>query len=264
LGTSCQTNQKTLSTVTDHTDPQARIAELEAELVAARQALQEFTYAVSHDLRAPLRHIVSFARLVQDEAGPALTDELRGFLETITLSSQQLGQMLAGLSELATLGQAPVEWEDVALQPLLAGLWAELQQLSSAQTAECTIEVGDILVRADRQLLRVALAQCLANACKFTPAGVPPQIHISASLQADQRVVIRLADQGIGWNPAQRAHLFKPFGRLQGAKGYPGLGLGLLMAQRAVQKQNGQIEMTGNPSQGCTVIVVLEGVSPLV
>jgi two-component system, OmpR family, sensor kinase len=244
-------------------DPYARIADLEAELTAARQALQEFTSVVSHDLRAPLRHVVSFARLVQDEAGPALTDELRGFLETITLSSQQMGQMLTGLAELASLGQAPVEWEDVALQPLLTEVWAELQQLSSAHTAVCTVKAENMWVRADRQLLRTALAQCLGNACKFTPAGVPAQIHISASLQADQRVVIRLTDQGIGWDPAQRAHLFKPFGRLPGAKGYPGLGLGLLMAQRAVQKLDGQIEMTGNPSQGCTVIVVLQGVEPL-
>lgn len=249
--------------MTAPTNPQARIAELETELAAARQALREFTYAVSHDLRAPLRHIVSFARLVQDEAGPALTDELRGFLETITLSSQQMGQMLTGLSELAALGQAPVEWEDVALQPLLTEVWAELQQLSSTQAAACAIEVGDIRVRVDRQLLRSALAQCLGNACKFTPVCVPAQIHISATLQANQQVELRLADQGIGWDPVQRAHLFKPFGRLQGAKGYPGLGLGLLMAQRAVQKFNAQIEMTGNPSQGCTVILVLAGVAPL-
>jgi two-component system, OmpR family, sensor kinase len=252
-----------LTSVTAPKDPHARIAELEAELAAARQALQEFTCVVSHDLRAPLRHIVSFARLVQDEAGPDLTDELRGFLGTITLSAQQMGKMLTGLTELASVGQAPVEWEDVALQPLLTEVWAELQQLSTAQNAVCDIAVGDIHVRADRQLLRTALAQCLANACKFTPAGVPAQIHISASLQADQRVEVRLADQGIGWDSAQRGHLFKPFGRLQGAKGYPGLGLGLVMAQCAVQKLKGQIEMTGNPSQGCTVMVVLEGAAPL-
>lgn len=245
------------------TDPQTRIAELEAELAAARHALQEFTSAVSHDLRAPLRHIVSFARLVQDEAGPELTDELRGFLDTVTGSAQQLGQMLAGLAELAAVGQASVEWEDVPLKPFLTEVWTELQQLPSAQTAVCSMEMEDVQVRADRQLLRTALAQCLANACKFTPAGVPAQIHISAYLQPDQRVVVRLVDQGIGWNPAERSHLFKPFGRLHGAKNYPGLGLGLLMAQRAVQKLKGQIEMTGNPSQGCTVMVVLEGAAPL-
>lgn len=245
------------------TDPQTRIAELEAELAAARHALQEFTSAVSHDLRAPLRHIVSFARLVQDEAGAGLTEELRGFLDTVTGSAQQLGQMLAGLAELAAVGQAPVEWEDVPLKPFLTEVWTELQQLPSAQTAVCSMEMEDVQVRADRQLLRTALAQCLANACKFTPAGVPAQIHISAYLQPDQRVVVRLVDQGIGWNPAERSHLFKPFGRLHGAKNYPGLGLGLLMAQRAVQKLKGQIEMTGNPSQGCTVMVVLEGAAPL-
>jgi two-component system, OmpR family, sensor kinase len=244
-------------------DPQARIAELEAELASARQALQDFTYAVSHDLRAPLRHIVSFSRLVQDEAGPALTDELRGFLETITQSSQQMGQMLTGLTELASLGRATVAWESIALQPLVAEVWAELQQLASTQAAECALEVGDILVRADRQLLRVALAQCLGNACKFTPAGVPAQIRVSASLQPGDRVELRIADQGIGWDLAQRAHLFKPFGRLQGAKAYPGLGLGLVMAQRALQKVEGQMEMTGSPSQGCTVILVLAGATPL-
>ncbi|MDZ7937989.1 MAG: HAMP domain-containing sensor histidine kinase [Rhodoferax sp.] len=240
-------------------DAQTRIAELEAELASARRELQAFTHAVSHDLRAPLRHIVSFSRLVQDEAGPVLTDELRGFLETVTQSSQQLGQMLTGLTELARLGQSPVVWETVALQPLLAEVWAELQQLASMQTAVCAIEVGGVQVRADRQLLRTALAQCLGNACKFTPVGVPAQIHISASLQADQRVALHLADQGIGWDPAQREHLFKPFGRLQGSKTYPGLGLGLLTALRAMQKLDGQIDMTVNPSQGCTVILVLQG-----
>jgi two-component system, OmpR family, sensor kinase len=244
-------------------DPQARIVELEAELAAARQALQDFTYAVSHDLRAPLRHIVSFSRLVQDEAGPALTDELRGFLETITQSSQQMGQMLTGLTEVASLGRATVVWENIALQPLVAEVWAELQQLASAQAAECAIDVGRIVVRADRQLLRVALAQCLGTACTFTPAGVPAQIRLSASLRPGDRVELRIADQGIGWDSAQRAHLFKPFGRLQGAKGYPGLGLGLVMAQRALQKLEGQIEMTGSPSQGCTVILVLSGATPL-
>jgi two-component system, OmpR family, sensor kinase len=251
-----------LNDVTDRMDPQARIAELEAELAAARQALQEFTYAVSHDLRAPLRHIISFSRLVQDEAGPALTDELRGFLETVTQSSQQIGQMLTGLTELASLGRAPLAWENMALQPLLTEVWAELRQLASAQAAVCALELGDIWVRADRQLLRAALVQCLGNACKFTPSGVPPQIRISASLQPGQRVELRIADQGIGWDSAQRAHLFKPFGRLHGAKDYPGLGLGLVMAQRALQRLEGQIEMTGSPSQGCTVILVLVGAEP--
>jgi two-component system, OmpR family, sensor kinase len=240
-------------------DAQTRIAELEAELASARLALQEFTHAVSHDLRAPLRHIVSFARLVEDEAGPGLTEELRGFLGTITQSSHQLGQMLTGLTELARLGQAAVVWETVALQPLVLEVWAELQLLSSTQKAVCVIDTGDLQVRADRQLLRAALVQCLGNACKFTRAGVPAQIHVSASLKQGQQVDLRVADQGIGWDPAQRAHLFKPFGRLHGAQTYPGLGLGLLTALRAMQKLHGEIEMTVNPSQGCTVIMVLHG-----
>ncbi len=114
-----------MTPVTAPTDPHARIAELEAELAALRREMQDFTCAMSHDLRAPLRHIVSFAKLVEEEAGPQLSVELQGFLGTVTGSAMQLGAMLDGLRELARLGMLTVVCQPVRLLELLEEVLAE-------------------------------------------------------------------------------------------------------------------------------------------
>ena len=112
-------------------DPHTRIAELEAELAAVRRELQDFTSAVSHDLRAPLRHIVSFAQLVEEDAGPQLSAEVQGFLATISGSAQHLGAMLDGLRELSRVGSLPLAPGPLALRVLVQEVFAELARSCS-------------------------------------------------------------------------------------------------------------------------------------
>ena len=138
-------------------DSAQRVAELEAELAQLRRETQAFTSALSHDLRAPLRHIVSFARLLEEEAGPRLDAEQQGFLGTITDSAQHMGAMLDALRELARLGTVPVVRAPVALDVLVHEVAEELAQRHAPQALACVVDVAPRTLHTDAALLRTVL-----------------------------------------------------------------------------------------------------------
>ena len=150
-----------MSTVTDA----EHIAQLQAELAAARAEMQAFAATVSHDLRAPLRHITAFAQLLQEEAGSQLQGESAEFLGHITGAAQQLGGMLDALLALSRVGTAPLHLESVALHDVLEPLLRERQAALQAQTPPRTVhwqlDCAGVAVQADVALLRAALAQLL-------------------------------------------------------------------------------------------------------
>lgn len=223
-----------------------RIRALEAELAASRAELQEFTYTVSHDLRAPLRHVVSFARLLQEESGAQLTGESAGFLRTITDSAHHMGALLDALTALSRLHGVQAVPEVTALAPLVQ----EVVQEASASVAGCTRVVAvavdvppSLYIWADAALVRQALAHVLGNAYQFTATVAAPVVSVSARQMPQGQVQLQVADNGVGFNSAQQDKLFKVFGRLHSAKQFPGLGMGLLMAQRLLAKMGGTISL---------------------
>jgi signal transduction histidine kinase len=242
-------------------DPHARIAELEAELAAVRREMQDFTYAVSHDLRAPLRHIVSFARLLEEDAGPQLPEELQGFLTTISGSANQLGSMLDGLRELSRVGALPLAAAPLALRAVVAEVAAELAQTHAPRQLALEIDVPDFSITADAGLLRVVLCAVLDNAWKFT-AQLP---------EADARVwvrsrplvaggwVLEVQDNGVGFVSAQPAQALRMFGRLHAAAAFPGLGVGLGLAAKAAQRMGGVLQLAPAAPAGCLVTLTLPG-----
>lgn len=238
-----------------------RIAALEAELAALRAEMQEFTYTVSHDLRAPLRHIVSYVQLVQEDAGPLLPDEVAGFLTVITDSANHLGLLIDGLTELSRLGTAPVQWADVPLSPLLQDLTMEFSRLYPQRAIAWKVPLDLPTVWADAVLLRRALHCLLDNAVKFSAACNPSVVTVSAqtSLAEDGRNTITLSirDQGAGFNPALQSKLFKPFQRLHSTKQFPGIGMGLALAHKIVQRLNGTLSAHAEVSQGCEIRMTL-------
>lgn len=147
----CQTAQGLIPSVMS--DPHARIAELEAELAALRREMQDFTSAVSHDLRAPLRHIVSFAQLVEEDAGPQLPAEVQGFLATISGSAKHLGAMLDGLRELSRVGSLPLAPGPLALRVLVQEVFAELARSYAPRQLALDVDVPDAAVVVDAALL---------------------------------------------------------------------------------------------------------------
>ena len=230
-----------------------RIAQLEAELAAARREMQDFTHTVSHDLRAPLRHIVSYAQLVQEDAGPQLSAEVQGFLGTITDSAKHMGTMLDALLELSRVGTAPVHLGPVALQEILQGV---VDGMRAQREVRWTMASDAPLVQADAALLRLALEQVLGNALKFNRPQPQAEIVVSFD-RLDGAVRLTVQDNGVGFNPAQAAKLFQPFVRLHSARQFEGLGMGLALTRKALQRMGGGVAISASPDAGCCVTLTL-------
>lgn len=225
-------------------DLEQRIQQLEAELAASRSELQEFTYTVSHDLRAPLRHLVSFARLLEEEAGPQLTGDSADFLRTISDSAKHMGVLLDALTAMSRLGGVQASPAAMALAPLVEQCVQDVQTGFAERLVNVVVDVPPALeVLADPGIVQQALVQVLGNAYKFTGKVAEPVIVVSASEMPGGRIQLRVEDNGAGFNPAMQDKLFKVFGRLHSAKQFPGLGVGLLTAQRLLSKVGATISL---------------------
>ena len=232
----------------------ARIAALEAELAAVRAEMQEFTYAVSHDLRAPLRHIVSFVQLVQEDAGALLDAEVLGFLETISSSARHMGRLLDGLTLLSRLGSAPLDVGPVSLGDMVLEACAELRAQHPLRAIEWHVAPELPVVQADPNLLRQALLHVLDNAVKFTAPREHAVVDIELMPAQDgQHVVLQVRDNGAGFNPAQQGQLFRVFGRLHSAQQFDGVGMGLVLTRKILQRLGGAVEIDGEVGAGCCV-----------
>ena len=234
--------------------PASRISELEAELAAVRAEMQNFTYAVSHDLRTPLRHIVSYAQLVQEDAGPQLSAEVQEFLSTITDSARHMGVMLDGLLALSRVGTVRVEMAAVSLQELISAVCKELAALHPERDIAWHIANDLPRVQADATLLRQALSQIMANAVKFTAPRDQAVIEVSYTVEADSGcITLQVKDNGVGYNPALQAQLFHVFGRLHSSTQFAGIGVGLVLARKLVQRLGGSVDIAGAVDAGCCV-----------
>nr|WP_295785333.1 ATP-binding protein [Rhodoferax sp.] len=231
-----------------------RITALEGELAAVRTEMQNFTYAVSHDLRAPLRHIASYARLVQEDAGPQLSAEVQEFLTTITDSARHMGVMLDGLLALSRVGAAPVDMAAVSLQELVPAVCRELVAQHPQRSIDWRITSDLPVVLADATLLRQALTQVLANAVKFSAAQERAVIEVSHISEPDTGLVtLQVEDNGVGFNPSMQTQLFRVFGRLHSANQFTGIGVGLVMAQKILERLGGSVAIEGSLNAGCSV-----------
>lgn len=244
-------------------DPHTRIAELEAELAAVRRELQEFTSAVSHDLRAPLRHIVSFAQLVEEDAGPQLSAEVQGFLSTITGSAKHLGAMLDGLRELSRVGSLVLAPVPVDLRALVQEVALEVAHQHAPRQLALDVDVPDAVVVVDVALLRVVLRAVFDNAWKFT-SRVPEAeaLVVVRAWQAAGRLVLEVQDNGAGCVSAHPEQALRMFGRLHAVNAFPGLGVGLALAAKAAQRMGAALQLAPAQPVGCVVTLSLPLAAP--
>lgn len=251
-----------MSDLRSSADAEQRIAALEAELAAARAEMQAFAATVSHDLRAPLRHITSFAQLLQDEAGPALGDEAQEFLGHINGSAKHLAQMLDALLALSRVGTVPLYLQSVALNEVLAALVQErvrdLQVRQPERKVRWALAPHLPAVQADASLLSAALGQLLDNAIKFTAQRADAAIDITASVNATTGAVhCTIRDNGVGFKADLAAKLFQPFIRLHSSSQFVGLGMGLALARKSLARMGAEVTITAAPDAGCSVTVAL-------
>jgi light-regulated signal transduction histidine kinase (bacteriophytochrome) len=250
-------------------DP-TRMAALEAELASLRNEMQDFSYTVSHDLRANLRHILSYAQLVREDAGHLLPQETLGFLDTITDSARHMGVQMDGLMELTRLGTVALQREPLPLLPLVQDVVGELQMQYPQRQIEWLLAAEMPAVLADASLLRLALHAVLDNAVKFTAHRPIAQISIlagpgdAADAGRPSNGVVRLTvqDDGVGFNPALGAKLFHAFARLHTSKQFPGIGMGLALTRKIVDRLHGTVQAQGVAGGGCSVAITLPAAHP--
>ena len=237
-----------------------RLVRLAAALAASRAELQEFTYTVSHDLRAPLRHLVSFTRLLEEEAGPQLSGDSVDFLRTISASAAQLGVMLDALAALSRLHGTPVRLAEVNVAAVARESLRETQAAYAGRVADGQLEVQfdvpeGLAMNTDAAILHKALALLLDNAFKFTARVPAASVTVRARALDGGEVHIEIEDNGAGFNPAQQDKLFKVFGRLHSPKQFPGLGTGLLTAKRLLEMVDASLSLAPREGGGAVAVV---------
>jgi two-component system sensor histidine kinase/response regulator len=230
------------------------LAEAEAELVRdlehKNRELESFSYAVSHDLRAPLRRIDSFSRAILESQAGRLDDAGRHYFERVREASRHMGQLIDDLLHLSKVTQAELREQEVDLSSLVEVIAARLREAEPDRAVELKVRPG-VIVTGDGQLLRIALANLLENAWKFTGREAAPTIEFGLT-HAGGEPTYFVRDNGAGFDQAYAGRLFVPFQRLHRASEFPGSGIGLATVQRIIHRHGGRIWAEGTVGQGAT------------
>ena len=239
-------------------DAASELQALRTQLGAAQADAEEMARMVSHDLRAPVRHVLAYGEVLREMV--ASGEDLAPALAQLDRSSRQLGEMLDAVLALVRLSGAPLCWSmtDGALLVAEARRAAEaaLPEADRARTVRWEIAPGLPPVPGDAAQLRQALAALLANALKFTRPAAAACIQVDGAVLADGGVQLCVRDNGAGFAPAQATRLFQPFARLHGAR-FEGLGTGLALVRQVVRRHGGSVRAEAAPGQGCTVWLTL-------
>ncbi len=216
-----------------------RVRERTAALEAANRELEAFVDVVSHDLRAPLRAIGGFTRILEEELGPSLGEGTRGHLARVRRAAARMGEMIDALLELSRIGRRPLRRRRVDLSALARELLEELTAGEAGRRFEIEVAAG-LAAEADPVMARILLQNLLANAVKFTSGRDPAVIEVGRerSTGADAFFV---RDNGVGFDPERAERLFGMFQRLHPPGRFPGLGVGLATARRVVERHGGRL-----------------------
>lgn len=231
-----------------------RSRELEAvnrQLRLLNEGLEAFSYSVSHDLRAPIRHILGFMALLLRTAAPKLDAAETHHLDTIRAAAEKAGRLIDDLLSFARLARTEVHPQRIDLKALVEDVVTSLAEEGAGR--EVRWSVGSLPeVRADKELLRVALDNLLTNALKYTRERTPALIEIYGTVEADGRCVITVRDNGIGFDMRYADKLFGVFQRLHRAEQFEGSGVGLAMVRRIVLHHGGDVWAHGETGRGAT------------
>lgn len=234
---------------------EARVRARTAELEAANSELEAFSYSVSHDLRAPLRAIDGFARILAEEAGPRLEAEQRDQLARIRSAAERMAILIDAMIDLATVTLQPLKRATVNLSTLAESVIRELH--TEAPERVVAVEITrDLVVNADPALMLVLLDNLLRNAWKFTSRTPDARISFGARHEGG-RTVFSVEDNGAGFDMHYANKLFKPFQRLHAQHDFPGTGIGLATTQRIIGRHEGRIWVDAQPGAGARFSFVL-------
>ena len=223
---------------------------------AANKELEAFSYSVSHDLRAPLRTIDGFSLAVLEDFGDQLNDEGRNYLMRIRNAAQRMAQLIDDLLNLSRVTRAPLNPEPTSLSTIAQNVVRALQETDPTRIVEFSI-TPNIVADADPRLMKVVLENLLNNAWKFTSKQEFARIEFGVKDDPTDGRVYFVRDNGAGFDMAYVNKLFGTFQRLHTNSEFPGIGIGLAIVQRIINRHGGRVWAEGEVNQGAAFYFTL-------
>src|SRR5271166_917576 len=221
------------------------------ELEAINKELEAFAYSISHDLRAPLRHMVGFTELLQKNASSVVDDKGRRYMTTILESAKRMGTLIDDLLAFSRIGRAEARESIVNLEELINEVRSEVAQ--EAEGRNITWKLGPLPnLYGDRSMLKLALVNLLSNAIKFTRPRPQPEVEVGCAEKQNGRIVIFIRDNGVGFDMKYANKLFGVFQRLHRPEEFEGTGIGLATVQRIIRRHGGEVWAEGTVGHGAT------------
>lgn len=238
-----------------------RVLERTAQLEAANKDLEAFAYSVSHDLRAPLRHIDGFLELLQKRTATVVDEQSRHYMDTIAEAARRMGMLIDDLLSFSRMGREGLSKSAVSLDELVQEVLGELRP--EMEGREICWKISPLpLVHGDRAMLRLVWVNLIANALKFTRLRSPAEIEIGWKAGDDKEVVVFIGDNGVGFDMKYVDRLFGVFQRLHRADEFEGTGIGLASVRRVIHRHGGRTWAEGEADHGATFYFSLPQATP--
>jgi PAS domain S-box-containing protein len=222
-----------------------------AELEASNKELESFAYSVSHDLRAPLRHVASYSELLQKQASSSLDDKSRRYVQTILESAKRMGNLIDDLLAFSRLGRAEAKMRAVDLQQVVKEAIAEVSR--DTRDRDIAWKIGALpACHGDSSMLKLVVVNLVSNAVKFTRMRTRAEIEIGCVDKDNDQLEVFVRDNGAGFDMQYANKLFGVFQRLHLAEQFEGTGIGLATVQRITHRHGGQVRAEGAVDQGAT------------
>jgi PAS domain S-box-containing protein len=234
--------------IKQNADLEVKVANRTAELAKMNKELESFSYSVSHDLRAPLRHITGFIELLKIETGGILNEKARHQIEVIDESAKRMHQLIEDLLSYSRMGRADFSNQNVDMNALAADVLNEYsRELISRKISPDVHPLPE--VKGDRAMIRVVYVNLISNAIKFSNKTVNPQIEIGVKIIEGENTFF-VKDNGAGFNMKYADKLFGVFQRLHSSRDFEGTGIGLAMVKNIIERHNGRIWAESEPGKG--------------
>ncbi|WP_293606757.1 ATP-binding protein, partial [Polaromonas sp. UBA4122] len=233
-----------------------RVRQRTAQLQAANQELEAFSYSVSHDLRSPLNTIAGFSQLLAKVDGNNVSEKGKHYLNRIRAGAKQMGELIEGLLSLAQLSREQIKLENVDLSAIARRIEHDCREREPERQAQVHIQEG-LSAHGDPRLLSAVLQNLLGNAWKFTSKQVLARIDIGSELGADGDTIFFVKDNGAGFDMAFAHKLFGTFQRLHSHEDFSGTGVGLATVKRVIERHGGRVWAESKLNEGATFYFTL-------
>lgn len=234
-------------------DKDARIAELEAEIDRARAEMKSFSYSVSHDLRAPLRAMEGFARILSEDYAQSLDEEGRKFLDRIVQNARVMSGLIEGILKYHRLDEKPIICQSIAMTQLTRDILATAKKAGYAPAVKLPPLPA---IKGDPALIRIAWEQLIDNGLKFSKRQPSPEIEFGCK-DGGAENIFWIKDNGVGFDMQYSNKLFQVFQKLQKDPDFEGHGIGLALARRVAEKHKGRIWAEAAPGSGATFYLAI-------